>query len=116
MRRFTTIPLALLALGAFAFVGGCESMGGHSEGHMHKPSPNAMAGTPTDNAMACSKCDVVFVKSPETNQKGRVVGYSQKQQMVCPDCKSHAENFFSTGKMEHTCSSCGGNMMGCAMH
>jgi hypothetical protein len=115
MFRFTSIVLAALSLGV-AGATGCQS--DHSEGHMdmHKPSPDAVAGTPTNDAVACDKCKVTVVKTPETNQKGRVIGYSDKKQMVCPDCKSMAENFFTSGKMEHTCKACGGNMSGCAMH
>ena len=113
MFRFTSFVLAALSLGVVG-AGGCQS--NHSEGYMHKPSPDAMAGTPTDQGVACDKCETVWVHNPEVNQKGHVVGYSDKKQMTCPDCRSMAENFFTTGKMEHTCNACGGNMSGCAMH
>ena len=108
MLRGLKLVLAGLTLGSGMFVGGCMSNS--------KPSPDAMAGTPSNDAVACDKCKVTFVKNPETNQKGRVIGYTEKKQMVCPECKSAAENMFATGKMEHTCKACGGNMTACAVH
>jgi hypothetical protein len=102
------VIVAGLALGAAVFAAGCQSGG--------KPSPNAMMGTASSEGIACDKCNVTFVKSPTTNDKGRIIGYTTRKQMVCPDCKSAAANLFATGKMEHTCTSCGGNMSGCAVH
>ena len=108
MLRSMKMALAGLTLGTGMFLVGCQSNG--------KPSHEAMVGTASSDAVACDKCKVTYVKSPDTNQKGRVIGYSDRKQMVCPDCKSAAQNMFTTGKMEHTCKSCGGNMSGCAMH
>jgi hypothetical protein len=27
--------------------------------------------------------------------------------MTCPECRTAAENFFATGKLEHACKTCG---------
>jgi len=75
-----------------------------------------MTGTPSSDAIACDKCKVTFVKVPVDGGKGRIVGYTSRKQMVCPDCKGAVENMFATGKFEHTCTACGGNMSGCAAH
>ena len=101
----TTFTALTVAVGLL--VVGCQSSS--------KPSPNAMAGTPSDDAIACDKCNVTWVKSPREH-RGRVVGYSNRKQMVCPECKSAVQNLFATGKLEHTCTACGGNMSGCAVH
>jgi len=68
------------------------------------------------NAVKCSKCEVTYVQVPVRNQKSRVIGYTSKQQMECADCKSAAENFFTTGKLEHTCTHCQGTMEVCEGH
>lgn len=113
MFRFSKMALAGLALGAGLVLAGCQSGG--------KPSPNAMTGTPSTQAIACDKCKVTWVKVPNTPSPGGkgsmgITGYTTRKQMVCPDCKGAVENLFATGKFEHTCSACGGNMSGCAVH
>ena len=77
--------------------------------------PSASAQT-SANAVKCSKCEVTYVKVPVKNEKNRVIGYTSKQQMECADCKSAAENFFATGKLEHTCTHCQGSMEVCEGH
>lgn len=107
MFRSIKMTLAGLTLGAGLFLVGCQSS---------KPSPDAMMGTASSDGIACDKCNVTFVKSPTDNGKGRVIGYTTRKQMVCSECKGAVENLFATGKMEHTCTACGGNMTGCAVH
>jgi hypothetical protein len=76
-----------------------------------------MTGTPSTDAIARDKCKVTFVKVPTVDGgKPTVTGYATRKQMVCPDCKSAVQNMFATGKFEHTCTTCGGNMSGCAAH
>ena len=113
--RFTKTILPGLTLGAGLVLGGCQSDG--------KPSPNAMAGTPSTDGIACDKCEVTWVKVPNTGTSGAggkgsmgITGYSSRKRMACPDCKSAVANMFATGKLEHTCKACGGNMAGCAVH
>lgn len=111
MLRFTKMALAGLTLGTGLILAGCQSAG--------KPSANAMVGTPSTDGIACDKCETTWVKVPQA-QSGRmgapIIGYSDRKQMVCPECKSAVANLFATGKFEHTCTACGGNMSGCAVH
>lgn len=72
-------------------------------------SATASTDLPHD-ALMCAKCETTWVKLPVT-QKGRVVAYSSQKRMTCPDCKGMAENFFASGKLEHTCPTCGPNAM-----
>ena len=114
MFRFTKVALAGLTLSAGLVLAGCQSNG--------KPSPNAMRGTPSTDGIACDKCEVTWVKVPNTSPgaggKGSmgITGYSSRKRMACPECKSAVANLFATGKFEHTCTACGGNMSGCAVH
>lgn len=111
MLRFTKTILAGLTVGAGLILAGCQSDG--------KPSPNAMRGTPSTDGIACDKCKVTWVKVPITPGGGkdnRIIGYTSRKQMVCPDCNSAVANMFATGKFEHTCKACGGNMRACAVH
>jgi hypothetical protein len=101
-----------MALAMGLFVTGCQSSG-------TKPSATATPGTPTTDAVSCDKCKVVWQKAPLTVGGGhsdRVVGYTTRKQMVCPDCRDAVQNMFATGRFEHTCSACGGNMQACATH
>ncbi len=112
MFRFTKIAVAALTLGTGLVLGGCQS---------NKPSPDAMTGTPSSEGIACDKCKTTWTKVPTmaSGPRGRgyaITGYSDRKQMVCPECKSMVENMFATGKLEHTCTACGGNMAGCAVH
>jgi uncharacterized UBP type Zn finger protein len=66
-------------------------------------------------AVTCDTCKVTYVKMPIT-QKGRIIGYSTRKEMECPMCKDAVTNFFQTGKLEHTCTACGGNMSICEAH
>lgn len=69
----------------------------------------------TAQAVTCDKCKVTWVKSPE--HKGRIVSFTNRKSMVCPDCQGAVENFFSTGKFEHTCPTCGPNALDvCKIH
>lgn len=109
MFGFKKAALAGLALGV-GLLAGCQS---------NKPSPNAMGGTPSDDAIVCDKCKVVWVKQPTTVGGGKsnvITGYTSRKQMVCPECKGAVQNLFTTGRFEHTCTACGGNMTGCAVH
>lgn len=115
MFRFTRMTLAALTLGTGLILAGCQSDG--------KPSPNAIAGTPSTEGIACDECEVTWVKTPNvgnTSPGGKgsmgITGYSSRKRMACPDCKRAVANMFATGKFEHTCTACGGNMTGCAVH
>jgi hypothetical protein len=64
----------------------------------------------------CPKCQITWVKAPVHGGKGQIVSYTTRQSMECPDCKSAVANFFSTGKLEHTCATCGSDLQVCEMH
>ncbi len=93
-----------LALAAALTLTGCAS-GGAAES----------SGVPSTQALACSKCKVTYVNVP-TKLGKNIVGYHDQAVMECPDCKDAAENFFTTGKFEHSCKTCGNTMSACAMH
>lgn len=109
LRSFVRTGMLGVTLAAGLLSVGCQS------GGATKPSPDATAGTVSQEAIACDKCKVTWVKSPRT-EKNRVFGYTNRRQMVCPECKNAVENLFATGKFEHSCSACGGNMTTCAVH
>jgi protein-arginine kinase activator protein McsA len=91
-------------IAAAAFISGCQSSG---------PKSNAAAST---QAVACSQCKVTYVKVPDTGGKGRIMGYRTMKRMECPECRTAAENFFATGKLERTCKLCGDSMEMCEGH
>src|SRR5438094_444668 len=100
---FSALRMGLLGLsvGASLLAFGCQSGGAKSE------SSESLAST---QAVTCDKCEVTWVKVPIQGGKGRIVGYTSRKHMECPMCKDAVTNFFQTGKLEHTCSVCGGNM------
>lgn len=99
--RFMKTLLLGTGLLATVFAAGCQS--------------TAPATSSSSKALTCDKCKVTYVRVPDT-AKGRVVGYTTRKEMECPDCKSAAANFFSTGKFQHTCTTCGDSMSVCEAH
>ena len=108
---FRTMTTGLMVLGASTalLLAGCAS--GGSPG----AAGRATAG-PSTQAVACSKCKVTYVKVPTNDAKGRFVGYTNRQTMECPGCKTAVENFFQTGKLQHACTHCEGTMEVCNSH
>src|SRR5262245_29070488 len=92
----TLIIAGVLGLG----VVGCQSMG----------TDSSTASASDAQGVSCAKCQVTWVKVPQT-AKGRIVGYYNKKSMECPECRSAVENFFATGKLEHACKVCGPDAM-----
>jgi len=90
--------------------GGCRSDGARDD------KPMMSAAAPSTQAVMCSKCQTTWVKVPVADQKGRIVAYSKKQAMVCPDCRDAVQSFFATGKLQHTCKTCGDSMEICEAH
>lgn len=75
---------------------------------------NVQSGPPKEGAVFCDKCKIVMVKVPSpAGAKGQFLVYRKAKKMVCPDCRSAIVNFFRTGKLKHTCATCGGNMTVC---
>jgi hypothetical protein len=112
MKSVWKIMVLGLGLSAAVALGGCQSSG-TAEGHHHEGA--ALAGG-SNMAAQCDKCQVTWVKVPTDNGKGRIVGYYLKKEDACPDCKDAVASFFTTGKLAHTCKTCGGNMSPCEGH
>lgn len=105
MFRISILSTAFTAAAALLLAAGCQA---------NKPA--TASEEMAKDAVMCSKCETTWVKVPVT-QKGRVVAYSSRKSMTCPDCKSMAENFFTTGKLQHTCPTCGPDALDvCRMH
>ena len=68
------------------------------------------------NAVQCDKCQITYVKTPAGSRDTPVMQYNWVKRDACPDCKDAVTSFFNTGKLEHTCKSCGGNMAACEGH
>ena len=92
--------LLLMGSAAILWIAGCQT-------------DSAASTNAAEKAVTCDKCKIVWVQRP--NHTG-ITTYTSKKSMNCPDCKSAAENFFSTGKMVHTCSHCGGELEHCTVH
>lgn len=94
-----SVLTGMLAAGLAVILSGCSSMN---------------AGSKADEKAAmCSKCQTVWVSRPHTFGKSQVTSYTKEKKMVCPDCESAVKNFFATGKLEHTCKTCGDNLVAC---
>ena len=106
MFRFWKLALAGVTMGAGLLVAGCQE----------KAAPAEAAGVAPD-AVRCDKCQVVWVKTAQPVSKGSpIVAYRETKTMECPDCRGAVTNFFTTGRLEHTCKACGGNMAICEAH
>ena len=100
--------LAAFVIGVGMLGAGCESSSS-ADGAKHDHS--AMAATGSGQAMTCEKCKVTWVKAPVANDKGRIVAYKSVKSHECPDCRAAVTNFFASGKMEHSCATCGENAL-----
>ena len=100
--------VAAVLLGATLMAAGCESSGdtGGAATGTGRDTP-AMAAQGQEQAATCEKCKVTWTKVPDTGGKGRVVAYKTRRSHECPDCRNAVNNLFATGKMEHTCKTCG---------
>lgn len=107
MKRSTLI-VSVLTMGLAAgltFLSGCQSdKTAHHAGH---DSPG--------KAVMCDKCKTVWIQQPGGDSHKPWTAKSSSG-MACPECKTAVANFFSTGKLQHTCSACGGHMDECEMH
>ena len=106
MLRFSKLAIAALTLGTGLLITGCAAD--------NKPPQSTLVTTA--DGVTCSKCKVTWVKYPVQGDKGRIVRYDTRKSMECPDCKDAVTNFFTTGKLEHTCKTCGDSMEICKAH
>ena len=66
-------------------------------------------------AVMCAKCETVWTDRIDLNDPyARTV--RPERVTVCPDCESAVASFFKTGKLEHTCRACGGEIRHCTVH
>lgn len=106
MFRFSKIVPVSLILAMALFATGCAAD--------NKPPQSALVQS--TQGVTCAKCQVTWVTVPTDNGKGRIVGYSSQKRMECPDCKDAVSNFFTTGKLQHACKTCGDSMEICEAH
>ena len=108
---FSLLKKSLFGIGASLLLAGCQT------GGTATPASHTM----TPGAVQCDKCQTTWVNTPGTTIQGGqggsgITGYSTQATMACPDCKSAAVNFFTTGNLMHDCKACAGNMKACEAH
>jgi hypothetical protein len=106
MFSFKTILLSCAVAVSGLLLAGCQASG--------KTPQSALV--PTTQGITCSKCQTTWVKVPQNNGKGRIVSYTSQKRHTCPDCQDAVSNFFTTGKFQHTCKTCGDSMEICEAH
>ena len=99
------VLMGIVVAGVAILIAGCSTV---------SPKMSSEASN-KEQAVMCSKCQTVWVQRGYQNGKN-VVAYRQDKQMVCPDCQSAIVTFFKTGKLEHTCKTCGGTLDHCTVH
>ncbi len=66
------------------------------------------------SAVACPKCQTVWVKAGGSAGKGQPIAMKATGAMDCPDCANKATAMLKGLSMNtHTCKSCGGTMFHC---
>lgn len=68
-----------------------------------------------ESAIFCPKCEMVWVEMTDFDDPYRM-STVPGQVMKCPDCENAVVHFFKTGKLEHACSTCGGELVHCKAH
>jgi len=66
-------------------------------------------------AIYCPKCEMVWVEMTDFDDPYHL-STVPGQVMECPDCENAVVHFFKTGKLEHACSTCGGEFVHCTVH
>ncbi len=100
-----------LLVSVFVALGGLLVVGCQAD---NKPPQSSLVST--TQAITCAKCQTTWVNVPRPGVKSQVMGYTRRSQHVCPDCRDVASNFFSSGKLQHTCKTCGDSMEICELH
>jgi nitrous oxide reductase accessory protein NosL len=104
MSQFLKTIMQGLALSVGVFLAGCQSSG---------QSTAAAPQMLSVKAVHCEKCKTTIVNAPSTVSDGRresITVYGQSKAAMCPNCCDAAKKFFTTGKLEHTCTACGSSM------
>ena len=104
----SSLKIGMLGLGLSALLAlaGCQSSGQAAAAPSHEMEPMAAR---------CDGCKVTIVKTKVYNGRNSFT-FRDTSKMECPDCKDAVENFFATGKLQHACKACGGNMVACEGH
>lgn len=75
------------------------------------------ADTPANGAVTCDKCKTVWVKVPGTSPASKgITTYRDVKKMECNDCENAVVTFFKTGKLQHECKKCSGELTHCEEH
>ena len=105
MKLKTRLLILAASLGVITILPSCQS------------TAPTTAGT---DAVMCDKCKTVWVMNKPTTlgSPGRMqtVMYRDSKTMTCPECQLAIANFWKTGQMKHTCSTCGGTLAHCTQH
>ena len=110
--HFRFLTAAVVAAGAGLFTLGCGSSNNAGSTNIGGGGgTKAVAAHEHGEAVTCEKCKVTWVKAPVTNDKGRVIAYTTRKSHECPDCRAAVSNFFATGKLQHSCTTCGADAM-----
>lgn len=105
MKLTTRLLILAASLGVITVLPSCQST-----------AAPTTAGT---EAVMCDKCKTVWVKTPMMiGSPGRIQTtiLRDSKTMTCPDCQLAISNFWKTGSMKHTCSTCGGTLAHCTQH
>jgi hypothetical protein len=103
MFQLMKISMQGLALGVGIFLAGCQS----------SEMPMAASHTMSSKAVQCDKCKTTILNAPSTvagGQRESITVYGQSKAAMCPQCCDAAKKYFTTGKLEHTCTACGSSM------
>jgi hypothetical protein len=65
-------------------------------------------------AVVCGKCQTVWVRTRSVGRGGTAT-YRRDKKMVCPDCEKAADSYFSSGKLDPACKTCGDGLVVCPM-
>ena len=106
MKLKTRLLILAASLGVITILPSCQTAA----------APATAAGT---EAVMCDKCKTVWVNTPVSiGAPGRMqtVMYRDSKTMTCPECQLAIANFWKTGQMKHTCSTCGGTLAHCTQH
>ena len=62
--------------------------------------------------VVCRKCETIWphYKGPHAR---RLTPWKSPSNMKCPDCETAVVTFFKTGRFQHSCKTCGGQLLHC---
>lgn len=102
MKIILHVMCAVLAAAVLSMLGGCTSL-------------QPQSGNKQVTGIMCDKCQSVWFPKVTPGGKpgsGSLV-YRMSRRMLCPECESIAATFFRTGRFEHVCPACRGNITRC---